>query len=96
MEEVTEMFGIGVDRFDSGHEVTRVALHENGIFGVVVVLILGRQSVAEKVVVGAGGVEDETARKVVYEINANIACQRPFGTMSVSMFNPPSVRIRRS
>jgi hypothetical protein len=60
MEQVGEVLGVGVYSLDSGHEIARIALHEDGVLGVVIVFVQRGQSVSEQRVGGAGGVEDET------------------------------------
>lgn len=54
------MFGVGVDGFDSGEEVSRVSLHEDGVLSEVDVLVVGFEVGFQERVVFGEGVEDET------------------------------------
>jgi len=54
------VFGVGVDGFDSGEEVSGVSLHEDGILSKVDVLVVCFEVGFEERVVFGEGVEDET------------------------------------
>ena len=58
LEDFADSFGIDVDAVDASDEVPAVALHEDGIFGPVVVFVVSCQGLSESGVVATFGVED--------------------------------------